>query len=131
VRERVAWALANVVSAGGDRPIRTLARGRDPGAKAVANRALELSGQAHSENQEVLGAEAPAQQTVNRAFSRSFFEALGEIRPRAVPEVVDHVADLSAPAMLLDEADLMEAPDLAAEVEDSEILDDSDLIPTT
>lgn len=130
VRERVAWALANVITGGGDRPVRTLATGRDPAAKAVAHRALELSGQAHTENQEVLGPEVPAEQTVNRAFSRSFFEALGEIRPGAVPVMVEPIADLSAPAMLLDEADLMEAPDLATTSEDAEMLDDSDLIPS-
>jgi HEAT repeat protein len=75
-RERIAWALAHVAARGGRGPIDTLAGGRDPVASGVAKRALELSLAARDNDAEVRGPNPPRDQTVNRAFSRRFFEAM-------------------------------------------------------
>jgi HEAT repeat protein len=127
VRERVSWALAHIAAQGGQHAVATLAGGRDTAAAAVAGRALELSGTARTEAAQVRGAAVDREMTVNRAFSRRFFEALEAIRPGSAPELADSV-DLSGPAELLDEADLLEAAD--AEDIDAEPLDENDLIPT-
>jgi hypothetical protein len=116
-RERVAWALAHVAARGGASHIQTLTGGRDPVAAGVARHALELADLAASDDVAVRGQTAPRDQTVNRAFSRRFFEAMDN-------PVQGHTgSDISAPALLLDESDLLEA-------DDSEPLDDNDLIPT-
>ncbi len=123
VGERIAWALAHIVGNGGSQPVNTLARGRDPVAAAVAGRALELAETAVDENRQLRGTDTPREQTVNRAFSRRFFQAL-ESAHLGGAEISDREgADLSQPAMLLDESDLMD-------VDDAEPLDESDLIPT-
>ena len=123
VRERIAWALAHIVGNGGSQPVNTLSRGRDPVAAAVAGRALELAETALDENRQLRGTDTPREQTVNRAFSRRFFQAL-ESAHLGGAEISDHQgADLSGPAMLLDESDLID-------VDDAEPLDESDLIPT-
>jgi HEAT repeat protein len=130
VRERLAWALAHVAARGGQQAITTLAGGRDAAAAGVAARALELAPTARSEMRQVRGAAVDREMTVNRAFSRRFFEALEAIRPGSAPELATShdSADLSGPAELLDEADLLEAAD--AEDIDAEPLDENDLIPT-
>ncbi len=130
VRERLAWALAHVAARGGQQAITTLAGGRDAAAAGVAARALELAPTARSEMRQVRGAALDREMTVNRAFSRRFFEALEAIRPGSAPELaMSHdSADLSGPAELLDEADLLEAAD--ADDIDAEPLDENDLIPT-
>jgi hypothetical protein len=110
-RERIAWALANVAARGGSGPIETLSHGRDPVAAGVARHALELAPLAKNDDHAVRGPSAPRDQTVNRAFSRKFFEAMN--RESATDD---------DDALLLDEADLIE--------EDAEILDENDLIPT-
>ncbi len=117
IRERIAWALAYVAAEGGQQPVTTLAGGRDPLASSVATRALELTVSAREENRELKGTEPPREQTVNRAFTRRFFQAL---------EGAGRDGAKSSEAVLLDEADLIDATDL----EDAEPLDDSDLIPT-
>lgn len=126
-RERIAWALALIASRGGRTQVETLAAGRDLVAAGVAARALELAEMARSDDGQVRGPTTPKDQTVNRAFSRRFFQALeasgGTIQ--ASDSVAE--ADMSGPAMLLDEADLLEATDLE---DDAEMLDESDLIPT-
>ncbi len=133
VRERVAWALAHIAAGGDDTPIRQMATGRDGTVSAVARRALELAEPARAETSDLLANESGEEHTVNRAFSKSFYEALQRVRPDAVPiptAAPDKAADLSAPAMMLDEADLIEAPDLEDVLEEAELLDESDLIPT-
>lgn len=117
IRERISWALAHVAAEGGQQPVTTLAGGRDPLAAAVATRALELTVSAREENRELKGVEPPREQTVNRAFTRRFFQAL---------EGAGRDGAQGSEAVLLDEADLIDATDL----EDAEPLDDSDLIPT-
>src|SRR5690606_16816534 len=76
VRERVARALAHIASRGGTRQVQQLAGGRDPVASSVAQHALELVQVAKSEDLDVRGRHSPREQTVNRAFSRRFFQAL-------------------------------------------------------
>ena len=126
-RERIAWALALISTRGGRAQVEALSTGRDPVAARVADRALELAEMARSDDGQVRGPTTPKDQTVNRAFSRRFFQALegrgGTIQ--ASSTVAD--ADMSGPAMLLDEADLLEATDLD---DDAEMLDENDLIPT-
>jgi hypothetical protein len=74
----------------------------------------------------VRGRTTSRDQTVNRAFSRRFFLALEHGTGVVTPEIeAEH--DVSGPAMMLDEADLLEAADLEDE---AEMLDESDLIPT-
>ncbi len=111
-RERIAWALANIAARGGRGPIETLAQGRDPVAAGVARHALELSELAMHDDEAVRGPTTPRDQTVNRAFSRKFFEAMNR----------SDAEDDDDDALLLDEADLIDA--------DAEVLDESDLIPT-
>lgn len=121
-RERVAWALAHIAARGGRRPIETLAAGRDAAAAGVARHALELADAAGTDHRQVRSEPPPRDQTVNRAFSRQFFAAM-----RADPAAPAIAAvDTSAPAMLLDESDVLESVDLDAE--ESE-LDERDLLP--
>lgn len=128
-RERVAWALAHIAARGGKRQVTQVANGRDAMAAGVARHALELENHVKRDDLQVRGRDTPKEQTVNRAFSRRFFQALEASAP-----VVDALADLdprsemSSPAMLLDEADLLEASEY--EEDAAEMLDESDLIPT-
>jgi len=121
-RERAAWALANIVVGDGARVVESLARGRDRVASEVAKRARELAGRAKREDDAVRAPVMGREVTVNRAFSRRFFEALGGVVGAPVG------GESSAPAILLQDDDLLDA----AEIEDdeAELLDDADLIPT-
>lgn len=128
-RERVAWALAHIAARGGSRQVEQLARGREPLAASVARHALELSTHAQRDDLQVRGKHTPKEQTVNRAFSRRFFQALEASTPVVgVVSTVDLRADVSSPSMILDEADLLEATEYDDDGE--EMLDESDLIPT-
>lgn len=123
-RERVAWALAHIAARGGRRPIETVAAGRDAAAAGVARHALELADAAGTDNRQVRSEPPPRDQTVNRAFSRQFFAAMAA--DPAAPAIAP--VDTSAPAMLLDESDVLESVDLDGEGDESE-LDERDLIP--
>jgi len=114
MRERIAWALAHTVAKGARGPVETLAAGRDVTAAAAARRALELAASARDNDFEVRGPVAPRDQTVNRAFSRRFFEALGVAPPSATDEISGSV--------LLDDDELLEA--------DEELIDDDDILPS-
>jgi hypothetical protein len=113
-RERIAWALAHVVARGGRGPVETLASGRDSVAAHAARRALELADQARDNDAEVRGAAPPRDQTVNRAFSRRFFEAMAGNGVASGTGFAD--LELSA-----DDAEVIE--------DDEELLDEEDLIP--
>lgn len=120
-RERVAWALAHI--AVGDRKrVEALAQGRDPIAAGAARHALELTRLAASDRAEVRGPDQSREVTVNRAFSRRFFEAMnapaGEL-----------LAAASSPAYVLDEADLLEPDHDEADDAPAEPLDEADLLP--
>ena len=127
-RERVSWALAHIAVRGGTKLIERMASGRDSVASAVARRALELREVAVEDDVNVRGQHTPSDQTVNRAFSRQFFQALEATAPvsEGRPE---RPAEMSSPALVLDEADLLEAVELE-EDEVAELLDDNDLLPT-
>jgi hypothetical protein len=116
-RERIAWALAHVAARGARSNVEMLRDGRDPTASAVARRALELTGTARSNDQEVRGGPTPRDQTVNRAFSRRFFEALAGRAPRPLAiETEGDDVELS-----IEDAEILD--------DEEEVLDDEDLIP--
>ncbi len=130
-RERLAWAMAHVGVRGGRAAIESLASGATVVAP-VARMALERLEPASRDD---VRSGAPAREvTVNRAFSRRFFEAL----ERGLPEIAAgelEALDASSPMELLDDADLLDeeldvddtsdTDDGAGEAE----LDESDLLP--
>lgn len=135
-RERIAWAMAHVGVRGGRAAVATLASGHSPVA-AVAAMALERVEPAARDD--VHGRGPAREVTVNRAFSRRFFEAL----ERGLPEVAAgelEALDASGPMEMLDEADLLDDVDLLAEADladgdgdggdgTEDELDEADLLP--
>lgn len=124
--ERVAWAMAHIAVRGGKPAIEMMANGQSAVAP-VAKHALELHASAARDQVRVRpgadGSQAGRDVTVNRAFSRRFFEALEQGLPEAAAAGLEAL-DASSPMELLDEADLIEEED------EGEVLDDSDLIQT-
>jgi hypothetical protein len=122
--ERVAWAMAHVGVRGGKAAIDTMAGGQSVVAP-VARRALELLDSAANDHVRVKpganGSQPGRDVTVNRAFSRRFFEAVEQGLPEAGTAGLADL-DASGAMEMLDEADLIE--------EDDEELDESDLIQT-
>lgn len=122
--ERVAWAMAHIAVRGGKAAVETMAGGQSVVAP-VARHALELHGSAARDQVRVRpgadGSQAGRDVTVNRAFSRRFFEALEQGLPDAAQAGLEAL-EASSPMELLDEADLIE--------EDEAELDESDLIQT-
>ena len=127
--ERVAWAMAHIAVRGGKAAVETMAGGASVVAP-VAARALELHGLAARDQTSVRpnganGSQAGRDVTVNRAFSRRFFEALEQGLPDAAAAGLEDL-DASTPMELLDENDLVEE-----EGEDDEAeLDEADMMPT-
>jgi HEAT repeat protein len=125
-KERVAWAMAHVGVRGGKAAVEALAGGASVVAP-VARTALELLGSAAKDEVRVrskAGGSSPGKEvTVNRAFSRRFFEAL----EKGLPEVAQaelSALDASEPLELADD-DLLEeadADDDAAELDESDII---------
>jgi hypothetical protein len=115
--ERVAWAMAHIAVRGGRAAVETMAGGQSVVAP-VARHALELHASAANDQVRVRpganGSQPGRDVTVNRAFSRRFFEALDQGMPEAA----------EAGAISLEEGDLIEEDEEAAE------LDESDLIQT-
>ena len=126
-KERIAWAMAHVGVRGGKAAVATLAAGQSAVAP-VAAMALERLEPAARDD---VHARQPAREvTVNRAFSRRFFEAL----ERGLPDVAAHelqAMDASSPMELLDESDLIDELDESTDDDGgSEAeLDESDLLP--
>ncbi len=123
--ERVAWAMAHVAVRGGKAAVETMAGGQSVVAP-VARQALEFHASAANDQVRVRpganGSQAGRDVTVNRAFSRRFFEALEQGLPDAGQAgLVD--LEASQPMEMLDESDLIEDEDEAE-------LDESDLIQT-
>lgn len=117
IAERVAWAMAHIGVRGGRKVIETMAGGQSVMAP-VAKKALELLETAARDEVRVRpGNEGGRDVTVNRAFSRRFFEALENGLPEQGQQALSTM-DASSPMEMLDESDL---------VEDDE-LDESDLI---
>jgi HEAT repeat protein len=114
-QERITWALAHVVAKGARAQVETLAGGRDLAAAGAARRALELAGAARDNDAEVRGPLPPHDQTVNRAFSRRFFETLGVAPGRAPSEEIE----LSSASVSIDEdVDILDADEAVIEEED-------------
>ncbi|MFT3699846.1 MAG: hypothetical protein QM831_42270 [Kofleriaceae bacterium] len=122
IQERVAWAMAHVGVRGGRGALDQMAAGQSVMAP-IARQALDLLEVAARDEVRVRpGPMANKDVTVNRAFSRRFFEALD-----AAPDIAQaalHDLDMSGPAEMLDDADLIVEDDDEAE------LDESDLIQT-
>jgi CpXC motif protein len=106
IRERISWALAHVSGHGGRAAVETLAAGRDITAAGAARRALELAGSARDQDDDLHGSTPPRDVTLNRAFSRRFFETMAA-RPSGKPDG--------------DEPEILEG--------DEEWLEDDDLLP--
>lgn len=125
--ERVAWAMAHIAVRGGKAAIEMMANGQSAVAP-VAKHALQLHASAANDQVRVRpgadGSQAGRDVTVNRAFSRRFFEALEQGLPDVAHAGLEAL-DASSPMELLDEADLIEE-----EEEAEELLDESDLIQT-
>lgn len=125
IEERVAWAMAHVAVRGGKAAVETMAGGQSVVAP-VARHALELHASAAKDHVRLRpgaeGSQAGRDVTVNRAFSKRFFEALEQGLPDAGQAgLVD--LEASGPMEVLDEADVI----LDDEDADEE-LDESDLI---
>ena len=123
VRGRLTAAMAHVAVRGGKAAVETMAGGQSVVAP-VARQALEFHGSAANDQVRVRpganGSHAGRDVTVNRAFSRRFFEALEQGLPDAGHAgLVD--LEASQPMEMLDESDLIEDEDEAE-------LDESDLI---
>ncbi len=123
-KERVSWAMAHVAVRGGKAAVEALAGGASVVAP-VARTAIELLASAANDDVRVrspAGGSSPGKEvTVNRAFSRRFFEAL----EKGLPEVGQ--AELSA----LDASEPMELMDgdlLEDDLDDEAELDESDII---
>jgi hypothetical protein len=122
IQERVAWAMAHVGVRGGRGALDQMAAGQSVMAP-IARQALALLETAARDEVRVRpGPQQIKDVTVNRAFSRRFFEALD-----ASPEIAQaalHDLDASGPMEMLDDSDLI------VEEEDEAELDESDLIQT-
>jgi hypothetical protein len=120
--ERVAWAMAHVGVRGGKAALDQMANGQSIMAP-IAQKALELHANAARDEVRVRPGEPSKDVTVNRAFSRRFFEALEADRPD-VAQAALHDLDASGP-LELDDSDLLVEDD-----EEEAELDESDLIQT-
>ncbi|MCA9673678.1 MAG: hypothetical protein KC464_01460, partial [Myxococcales bacterium] len=125
--ERVAWAMAHVGVRGGRTAIDQLASGASVVAP-VAQQALELM--APAARDDLRGTGAGREMTVNRAFSRRFFEALGQGGLPQESRAALDALDASGPMELLDEADLIDLEGDDDEDDDLDELDEADLIET-
>ena len=120
--ERVAWAMAHIGVRGGQAALEQLAAGQSLVAP-IAQQALVLHSTAARDEVRVRPGGEAKDVTVNRAFSRRFFEALEADRPEVAQQAL-HDIDADGGAELLDDADLIVEDDDEAE------LDESDLIQT-
>jgi hypothetical protein len=117
IAERVAWAMAHIAVRGGRAAVETMALGQSLVAP-IARHALELHASAANDQVRVRpganGSQPGRDVTVNRAFSRRFFESLDQGMPEAA----------EGGPIAIDEGDLISEEDDEAE------LDESDLIQT-
>jgi hypothetical protein len=121
--ERVAWAMAHIGVRGGRAALEQMASGQSVVAP-IAKQALTLHSTAARDEVRVRPGGGDAKDvTVNRAFSRRFFEALEADRPEVAQQAI-HEIEADGGAELLDDSDLIVEDDDEAE------LDESDLIQT-
>lgn len=123
IAERVAWAMAHVGVRGGKAALEQMANGSSLMAP-IAKQALGLHANAARDEVRVRPGQPNKDVTVNRAFSRRFFEALEADRPD-VAQAALHDLDASGPLEVLDDADV-----ILDEEDDEAELDESDLIQT-
>ena len=127
-RERSAWAMAHIAVRGGKAALTTMAGGQSVVAP-VAARALELLPMAARDQVRIApdaSGSAPGREvTVNRAFSRRFFESLDVATPAAQPAVVDldaaGVLEVLADDDVIHDGDLLDDED-AMEISDADLL---------
>jgi hypothetical protein len=118
--DRIAWAMAHIGARGGKAAIEQMATAHTEIAP-IAKQALRLVDSAARDEIRIVPGQPPKEVTVNRAFSRRFFEAVDSERPEA--QAAWHDRDASRP-FELEDADL-----IALEMEEEEAeLDESDLI---
>jgi HEAT repeat protein len=118
--DRMAWAMAHIGARGGKLAIELIANGASAAAP-IAKQALRLTDNAARDEIRIVPGQPPKEVTVNRAFSRRFFEALESDLPEAQAALQE--LDASRP-FELEDADL-----IALEMEEEEAeLDESDLI---
>jgi hypothetical protein len=112
--------MAYVASRSGRGSVENLAQSRDLAAAGAARRALELAASARDSNVEVHGQEAPHDQTVNRAFSRRFFEAVAAGLPAHELERIasEGERETDTGTVQLDDIELLEAEDDLLEDDD-------------
>jgi HEAT repeat protein len=122
ITERVSWAMAHVGVRGGKPALEQMANGQSLMAP-IAKQALNLTTNAARDEVRVRPGQATKDVTVNRAFSRRFFEALEADRPD-VAQAALHDLDASGPLELEDSDLILDESDDEAE------LDESDLIQT-
>jgi hypothetical protein len=120
--ERVAWAMAHIGVRGGHAALEQMAAGQSVVAP-IAKHALTLHSTAARDEVRVRPGGDAKDVTVNRAFSRRFFEALEADRPDVAQQAIQDI-EADGGAELLDESDLIVEDDDEAE------LDESDLIQT-
>ena len=129
-QDRVAWAMAHVGVRGGRMAMEAMAAGHSIVAP-IAKKAIELLASAQHDHTSVRPGGSGSQHrdvTVNRAFSRRFFEALEQGIPEEGGAALANM-DRSSPMETLDESDLIEeVADDAPGDGDAEALDESDLI---
>ena len=127
VQDRVSWAAAHIGVRGGKTALEQMAGGQSVMAP-IAKQALELLSTAAQDEVRVRpGGEPTRDVTVNRAFSRRFFEAIEASNPAGAQALHDleMSSQMEGPMeQMLDESDLI------AEEEDEAELDESDLIQT-
>ncbi|MBV8759537.1 MAG: hypothetical protein JO257_19775 [Deltaproteobacteria bacterium] len=118
--ERIAWAMAHVAVRGGHTALDQMASGQSVVAP-IAKQALQFHATAARDEVRVRPGGEAKDVTVNRAFSRRFFEALEADRPE---DAAAALHEIDADGEILDDADLIVD-------EDEEVdLDESDLIQT-
>jgi hypothetical protein len=129
LQERVAWAMAHVGVRGGRPAIEAMASGQSVVAP-VAKKALELLTSAARDQVAVRpsgeGTGVGRDVTVNRAFSRRFFEAVEQGLPDVGHAALEDL-DTSQPMEMLDESDLIDDDELEAELEEAD-LEEAELV---
>lgn len=116
-QERIAWALAHIAARGGRPAVESLAAAPDVPGEA-ARQALALAQTARSNDAEVRGESAPKEVTVNRAFSRRFFEAMAAGLSGAG---LQRAAEESDSGIHLSDAEILDP--------DEEFVEDEDILP--
>jgi hypothetical protein len=119
LQERVAWAAAHVGVRGGKAALEQLAAGQSAMAP-IARQALSLLDSASRDEVRLVPSSPGKDVTVNRAFSRRFFEALESEQPDVARAALSH--DGSVPMETLDESDLVEDEEAEAELDESDLI---------